>query len=221
MPPLSPGLSWRLPPPVIPKEIATAPSGEDWIYEFLWGGERIRAVKGEVGVSLTTRDGRNLCNRFPAVAAAVARLRAPSAVIDGEILLLDRGTPEMVRFLKRLCDDQREATVLFIAYDLLQRGEEDLRRYPLLGRRLLLAAMVQGTPIVLSPLYQGDARAALSDAAILGVAGVVAKRAGSTYQPNAVARPWVKVTLPRASTRATRLDPPAATGHPPRAGGHI
>jgi len=198
MPIITPGLLSRLPPPVLPKEIATVPHGEDWIYEFLWGGERVRAIKGDVGVWLMTRDGRNLSNRFPAVAAAVAKLRPASAVIDGEILLLDRCSPLALRFLSELCDDQSDVKVVLIAYDVLERSGEDLRHFPLLGRRLLLASLVQGTPIVLSPFYKGDSRAALREAAKLGVAGVVAKRAGSTYQPSALLHRWVKVTLPVA-----------------------
>lgn len=130
MPIVTPGLSWRLPQPVLPKEIDTAPQGEDWIYEFLWGGERVRAIKGDGGVCLMTRDGRNLSNRFPVVAAAVAKLHCASAVIDGEILLLDRCSPRAVRFLSELSDDPCDVKVVLIAYDLLKRCGEDLRHYP-------------------------------------------------------------------------------------------
>ncbi len=213
MPIATPGLLSRLPAPVLPKEIAAAPNGEDWIYEFLWGGERVRAIKGDEVVRLITRDGRNLNNRFPVVAAAVAKLRAASAVIDGEILLLNRCSAPALRFLTDLSDEQCDANVVLIAYDVLERCGEDLRQYPLLGRRLLLASLVQDTPIVLSPLYKGDSRAALSEAAKLGVAGVVAKRAGSSYQPSALMHRWVKITLPAAKRVGAALLPASEQRH--------
>lgn len=185
-----------LPPPVLPRNISSLPQGEDWMYEFLWGGERIRAVKDDRGVRLLMRDGRNLGNRFPRVAAAVAKLRPVNAVIDGEILLLEGYSDSAVRLLAGASDDIAQAQVALLAYDLIWRDEDDLRLVPLLGRRVLLASIVQGTPIILSPLFNGGAAAALREADRLRLAGIVAKRAGSCYRPNALTAQWVKFTLP-------------------------
>lgn len=189
-----------LPPPLLPKNIGSLPQGEDWMYEFLWSGERIRAVKNERGVRLLMRDGRNLANRFPRVSAAVAKLRPINAVIDGEILLLEGYSDAAVRLLAGGSDDISQAQVALLAYDLIWRNEDDLRLVPLLGRRVLLASMVQGTPILLSPVFNGRAAAALREADRLGLAGIVAKRAGSCYRPNALTAPWVKFTLPPRRT---------------------
>lgn len=203
-----------LPPPVQPKETGAAPSGEDWIYEFLWGGERVRAVKDEAGVRLLSRDARNLGNRFPRVAAAVARLRADDAVIDGEILMLDAYSPAAVEFLAAGSDDIAQAHVALLAYDLLQHRGTDMRQMPLLGRRFVLASIVQGTPILVSPIFNGRAEAALVEAARLGLRGIVAKRAGSSYRPSALATPWLKVMLP-AETPGGRSRAGGAAAVPP------
>lgn len=191
----TPGENLALPPPVLPKEVNSLPQGEDWIYEFLWSGERVRAVRDERGVQLFSRDGRKLANRFPRVAAAVAKMSTDPAVIDGEILMLDGYSEEAVKFLSRVSDDISQAQVALVAYDLLQHRRRDLRETPLLGRRFLLASIVQGTPIILSPLINRSPEAALAEAAQLGLAGIVAKRAGSSYRPNALTTAWVKVTL--------------------------
>lgn len=197
MPTSSPGsLAPTLPPPVQPKETPSAPTGEDWVYEFLWGGERVRAIKDERGVRLLTREGRNLVNRFPRVAAAVEKVHATRAVIDGEILLLENFSAAAVQYLARISDDITQAQVGLLAYDLISRNDEDLRLTPLLGRRVLLASVIQCTPVILSPFFDGDCDAALREAERLGLQGIVAKRAGSSYRPNALVTPWVKVTLP-------------------------
>ena len=194
-----------LAPPMQPKEVAALPHGEDWIYEFLWSGERVRAVKRDHGVQLVSRDGRDLTNRFPRIAAAVAKLRAVHVVIDGEILYLDAYSEPALRFLAQATDDPANGGLAFLAYDLLCNEGKDVRQYSLLCRRVLLASLVQGTPIVLSPLIDGNSEAALASAARLGFRGVVAKRAGSAYRPNSLTIDWVKTTFPAsAASEAAR-----------------
>lgn len=202
------------PPPLQPKETDAPPRGEDWIYEFWWGGERIRAAKDDRGVRLLSREGRSLINRFPRVAAAIEKLRCDDAVLDGEILMLDACPPAAARFLATASDDIAQAQVALIAYDLLRLRGRDLRDVPLLGRRMQLAALVQGTPIIVSPLFSGSSDQALLEAARLGLGGIVAKRAGSSYRPNALRTTWLKVLLNPSPARGGRVrravGPPAS-----------
>jgi bifunctional non-homologous end joining protein LigD len=111
-------------------------------------------------------------------------------------LLLGSYSAAAVRYLAQNCDETAQPHVVLLAYDLLHRAGEDMRGLPLLGRRFMLASVVQQTPILLSPLYNGSSEAALTEACRLGLAGLVAKRAGSCYQPSALAHPWVKVRVP-------------------------
>jgi len=193
-------------------EVPALPCGEDWLYEFLWGGERIRALKRPGRVRLIGKDGRDLSNRFPRVAAAVARLRPAAALLDGEVLLLDRYGGEAVRRLAPAAADMAQARVAFLAFDLLEHNGSDLRAQSLLCRRLKLAAILQGTPILLSPRIYATPGPALAEAARLGLAGVVAKRGGAAYRPNSVTIEWVKVSA--ASRRADVADEELAARHP-------
>ena len=181
--------------PMLAREVRVLPQGEDWIYEFLWGGERARAIKHDGGVRLISRDGRDVTNRFPRIAASVARLRSRFSVIDGEILYLDSYAPPVIRFLAEACDDDLNSRLVFLAFDLLCDDGRDIRNFSLLCRRLLLTAAVQGTAMVLSPLIEARSDAARASAERLGFRGVVAKRAGSAYRPNSLSRDWVKMTF--------------------------
>jgi bifunctional non-homologous end joining protein LigD len=180
---------------MLAREVRVLPQGEDWIYEFLWGGERVRAIKQDGGVQLIARDGRDVTNRFPRVAASVAHLRASYVVLDGEILYLDAYPSPVIRFLNEASDDGLSGTLAFLAFDLLCDDGRDVRNFSLLCRRLLLASTVQGTSIVLSPLIDARSEAARSASARLGFRGVVAKRAGSAYRPNSLTADWVKLTF--------------------------
>ncbi len=183
-------------PPLLAKEVDALPHGEDWIYEFLWGGERVRAIKHESAVQLLARDGRDVTNRFPRIAAAVAKLRIAEAIIDGEILYLDSYPAPVGRFLAQVVDEGPGSALAFLAYDLLCHEGKDVRQFSLFCRRLLLSSAVQSTPIILSPLIDGNSRVALASAARLGFRGVVAKRAGSPYRPNSLSTEWLKTTFP-------------------------
>ena len=195
-----------LAPPMIAREVDALPHGEDWIYEFLWGGERVRAVKHDGGVHLLSRDGRDVTNRFPRIAASVAKLRLATAVIDGEILYLDSYTEPAIRFLAQVVDERSGGGLALLAYDLLCHEGKDVRHFSLLCRRLLLSSVLQGTSIVLSPLIDGNSEVALAAAARLGFRGVVAKRAGTAYRPNSLSSDWLKTTFaPLAPEQMARL----------------
>lgn len=181
--------------PMQPKEAPALPRGEDWVYELLWAGERVRAVKRNDGVHLLSRDGKDFTNRFPRIAASVAKLRAAHAIIDGEILYLDCYSEPAIQFLSRAADDLAPSRLALLAYDVLSDDGQDVRHFPLLCRRLLLASLVQSTPIVLSPLLPGPSEHVRAMAIRLGMRGVIAKRCGSAYRPNARSCDWKKVML--------------------------
>ena len=190
--------------PMQAREIGALPRGEDWVYEFLWGGERVRAVKRADGVHLFSREGKDFTNRFPRIAASVAKLRATNAIIDGEILYLDSCSEEAVKYLARAADDLASSRLVFLGYDLLCDNGRDIRHYSLLCRRLLLLALVQGTPIVVSPFIPGSPEHALAMAIRLGMRGAMAKRSGSSYRPNALTSDWVKLTLGTSAGTGSR-----------------
>jgi bifunctional non-homologous end joining protein LigD len=192
--------------PMQAREAAVLPRGEDWVYEFLWAGERVRAVKQAAGVHLFSREGKDVTNRFPRIAAAVAKLRATNAILDGEILYLDSCPGEAVRYLARTTDDLSSSGLALLTYDLLSDQGRDVRHFSLLCRRLMLVALVQGTPIAVSPLLPGTAEHALAMAMRLGLRGVMAKRGGSAYRPNALLADWVKCTV-GAQTRVSPRRP--------------
>ena len=113
--------------PMLAREVRMLPMGEDWIYEFLWGGERVRAIKYDTVVNLISREGRDLTNRFPRIAATVARLRAQRVVLDGEILYLESYPLPVVRFL---AESRRKGKCERRSGPRIQRGTNEARVRP-------------------------------------------------------------------------------------------
>jgi bifunctional non-homologous end joining protein LigD len=64
------------------------PVGRPWTYEVKWDGYRALAVKDRGRVKLLSRNRKDLTRDYPGIAGAVAKLSAPSLVLDGEIVAL-------------------------------------------------------------------------------------------------------------------------------------
>jgi bifunctional non-homologous end joining protein LigD len=167
------------------------PAGAEWSYEVKWDGYRAQAVKHGPSVSLASRNLKNITKQFPDVARAAARVRAASAVLDGEIVALDReGRPSF----QALHHAETEGlTIVYYAFDLLHLDGVDLMRAPLDERRAALRRIVDGSGVLLSDPLPGTPDEIAGAVRGLGLEGVVAKRRHSTYAAGRRSDAWVKV----------------------------
>src|SRR4051812_47772552 len=69
--------------------VSELPRGSDWLYEIKFDGFRALAVRDRQRVSLISRNGKSLSDRYPAVARALENLSVERAVLDGEIVAVD------------------------------------------------------------------------------------------------------------------------------------
>jgi bifunctional non-homologous end joining protein LigD len=167
------------------------PAGAEWSYEVKWDGYRAQAVKDGRSVSLASRNLKNITKQFPDVARAVARVRAMSAVLDGEIVALDaEGRPSF----QALHHAETEGlSIVYYAFDLLHLDGVDLTRAPLDERRAALRRIVVGSGVLLSDPLPGTPDEIAHAVRGLGLEGVVAKRRRSTYAAGRRSDAWVKV----------------------------
>jgi bifunctional non-homologous end joining protein LigD len=170
---------------------ATLPSGPDWSYEVKWDGYRAQIVKHGGSVSLASRNLKNITRQYPEIAGAAARLRAKSAVVDGEIVALDRdGRPSFQALHHASLEG---LSLVYYAFDLLHLDGRDLTRAPLDDRRALLRDVVAGSGLLLSEPLPGTPDQIATAVSELGLEGVVAKRKRSAYAAGRRSDAWVKV----------------------------
>jgi len=148
------------------------------------------------GVRLFTRNGHDWTGRYPAIAAAVAKLSCRSCLIDGEAVACDdNGVPIFDRLRYRR-DDRR---VFLYAFDLIELDGDDLRRKPIEARKAALAKLLRRakTGLVLNEhIEYDDAEMVFRHACKLGLEGIVSKRLGSPYRSGR-SRHWVKSKNPK------------------------
>jgi bifunctional non-homologous end joining protein LigD len=170
--------------------VDTLPTGDDWLYEAKFDGYRALALKDGAKVTLLSRKGNDLTADYPAIRAAVAAVKAKSALIDGEIVAFDEaGRPSFQHLHHR---SARPSAIRYFAFDLLHLNGKDLHREPLSSRRALLEKVLAGADVAFSAELPGSPEDVVHAVTDVGLEGVVAKRRDSTYESGKRSGAWQK-----------------------------
>jgi bifunctional non-homologous end joining protein LigD len=172
------------------------PEGREWQYEVKFDGYRALLIKQGASVQIRSRNDKDLTPVYPGVAAAARRLRADSAIVDGEIVALDpNGRPSFQALQHR--GAHPKYTIVFYAFDLLAIDGESLIERRLVDRRDRLPSVLDGSGILFSVDLPGTAAEVIEAVRGLGLEGVIAKRRDSAYVPGERSNAWIKVKLDR------------------------
>jgi len=181
----------------LPMLAGTAPapfSGDDWLFEIKWDGVRAIATVAET-VSLRSRNDLDLAGQFPELEEL--KNLAPGTVLDGEIVVMSGGKPDMQALLSRLQGKMARSgapPVTYIVFDILERDGRDLTSLPFTGRREeLRAAVREGPHVVISEPVPGQGEDYYRAAIAQGLEGVMAKRKDSRYEPGVRSGAWLKI----------------------------
>jgi len=175
---------------------------EGWIFELKLDGYRIVAARTADRPRLLSRNGTDYTGTFPEVARAVQALPVSSAVVDGEVVVLDReGKPSFALLqqrarLSRPLDIGRaavESPATYFIFDLLGFEDFDLRPLPLLERKRLLRRL-------LPPLgalrylehFETQGNQLMEQVMTRGLEGIIGKKADAPYRAGR-GPTWVKI----------------------------
>lgn len=167
-----------------------------WVYEEKYDGYRAVAYKDGARVRILSRNLKDLTRQFEEVAAAVAKLRAPRLILDGEIAVFDEHLVSHLAYLRRSPGGEQVLTPpVLVAFDCLFARGKDLLREPLRRRRAVLEkelAAAEG-PILIARRLAPNGLEAWEEVKAHGWEGLIAKDPASSYEPGARTRSWVKV----------------------------
>jgi DNA ligase-1 len=193
--------------------VEPAPAGQSqlgpithWQVEWKYDGVRAQLVRRSGQTWLWSRGEELLNDAFPDVLAQAQAL-PDGVVLDGELLVWhDQGPAPFAQLQQRLGRKRLDAgllaraPVVFLAYDLLEQGGQDLRELSLRQRRAKLQALVQERPMPMpmSPVLQPGSWSELDEwrqmARARGVEGLMLKHLDSTYGVGRTKRAglWIK-----------------------------
>lgn len=172
------------------------------LYEPKWDGFRIAAVTSEAGVTLWSRQGKDLTRYFPDLAAALQEQVPPGCVIDGEAMIWSNDRLDFTSLQARMTAGKHafpalvlERPASFAAFDILAVAGHDTRQLILKDRRALLDELGAdwSAPLNLSPITADYAQAMewFETFPPTGVEGLVVKGAAQKYEGGV--RQWLKV----------------------------
>ncbi|MBJ7593340.1 MAG: DNA ligase D [Candidatus Dormibacteraeota bacterium] len=193
----------RLPAPMLATTVDRPFSREGWFFELKWDGVRALAAVDDGRVRLVGRSGRDETSRYPELAALGRALRGHSAVVDGEIVVMnDDGRPSFERLQSRINVARdtdvrramRDSPATYVVFDILRLDGRDLMQTSLRIRKKTLKDVLTPVEAVMyADDVERDGESFFAAVKSRGIEGMIGKRADSPYQPGRRSPDWVKV----------------------------
>jgi bifunctional non-homologous end joining protein LigD len=185
-------------PEFVPPQLATLvkapPSGDEWLHELKFDGYRMlcRIERGKV--RFLSRNGKDWTTKFPTIGAAVKVLPLSSAMLDGEICIVDAQGRSSFQKLQRAMGKGITEGFVYELFDLIYLDGFDLTRVPLKKRKALLEELFGSKRDLLrySEHLEGNGDAFFKHACEYGIEGILSKLADSPYESKRN-RNWLKV----------------------------
>lgn len=175
--------------------LVDAPFDKDgWVFEIKWDGYRALGYNPPHGrMGLVSRNGLSFDRKFATIAAALKTLPC-SAVVDGEVVALDKNGRSSFAQLKQ--HEQDPADLTYCLFDLLYVDGVDVRELPLLTRKILLKLLLEGCDPRLrySDHVETRGRDFFELAKQSQLEGIIAKDGAATYYA-ARTRHWLKAKV--------------------------
>ena len=189
------------PPTFEPPQLATlvdhVPDGGEWLHETKYDGYRALIAVGGPSTSsgravLYTRSGLDWSAKFPRLMKAAAALDVDSALIDGEIGVLDKaGNPSFGALQDAI--KTGDPDTLFFAFDLLMLNGQDLKKLSNIERKERLRPIIPAEgPFQFAEHIVGSGEQLLKAMCAAGLEGIVSKRADAPYYGKRT-QAWLKV----------------------------
>ena len=220
-------LSFQL-DPALPSPGAIAPmwpvprpdpfDSPDHLFEPTWGGHRVLVFVGPADrpgagdVRIVDPTGLDLAPRLPELTGLAVRVNARSAVLDGELVVVDGAGRADDEALRERLNSRPGRPVALLVFDILHVDGVWILRTPLEKRRLQLRRILRpGDEVVVVPAIAGEGRALHDAVSAQGIAGVLARRRTSPYLPGVRSRLWRSIaSTPPGTTVIPSADAEAA-----------
>lgn len=168
----------------------------DWLYEVKWDGYRAIANVSKTAVKLISRNNIPFDKYYPLVDLLTGwRI---NAVIDGEIVVLnDKGLSDFGALQN--WRSEADGNLVYYVFDILWYEGKNLMQLPLLERQAILQDMLptDDDRIRQSKVFAARGIDFFDAAEQVGLEGIIAKKADSSYTPDIRSKQWLKIKVQR------------------------
>ncbi len=183
--------------PMLPRMLPAPFDSDEHLFEPWWGGERALAMIGPAelagtgAVRIVGADGRDLTPVLPELAGLAVRVAARSAILDGELVVVDGSGRADSGELERRLAGEAGRSAAFLAFDLVHLDGRSLMAWPLVRRREALRRVLRpGDEVVAVPAIATEGIALYAAVEAQGIAGVLARHRSSPYLAGVRSRLW-------------------------------
>jgi ATP dependent DNA ligase domain len=202
--------------PMLPRSAQVPFDSADHLFEPSWGGERVLAFiepADRAPLRLLDGHGRDLAALVPELADLPTRILARSAVVDGELVVVDAAGHADPLGLDARLRGEPGPPVAYLVFDLIVLDGRPLLREPLVRRRQMLRrTLTPGDAVVAVPAISGEGLALHAAVRAQGIGAVLARVRSSPYLPGTRSRLWRLIEATPIDERS-----PIASGEDPGA----
>jgi bifunctional non-homologous end joining protein LigD len=190
--------------PIRPMQAKTGEpfNSKDYFFEPKWDGLRALLFFQKGKIELQNRNLRDATQSYPELQEISQRIKAKTAIIDGEVVVLrEDGVPDFGQLQARFgVDDPKRVNVLakttpvtYVAFDLLHLNGQDIIARPLADRKKRLKSIINEGPYLLyGDHVEAEGTRFFKEAISRGFEGVIAKQSESQYFLGLRTEYWVK-----------------------------
>jgi bifunctional non-homologous end joining protein LigD len=192
----------QAPAPMLCTLIAEPFNNPDWIFETKFDGLRVLGIFDGKDLTLLSRNQASQNVAFPDIADALRKSLSKPAIVDGEVVCLDRNGRSSFRLLQQRFHltspseaekRSREYPAVLYLFDLIYTDRYDVSKLPLKKRKQLLRQAVRWSDQVRWTEYEAeDGHTLFQSACREGGEGIIGKRLDNAYVPGRSSY-WVKI----------------------------
>ncbi len=165
----------------------------EWIFEVKWDGYRTLGFINQGEVHLLSRNNKSFSEKYYPITKALEQWKI-NAVIDGEILVINEKGISNFGALQNWRSESDGELILYV-FDLLWFEGKNLMDLPLKDRQAILKDKIpaDNDRVRLSEVFPANGIEFFKAAEALGLEGIIAKRANSSYKPDNRSKEWLKI----------------------------
>lgn len=173
--------------------VKTPPAGAAWLHEVKFDGYRMICRISRGRSTFLSRNGKDWTKKVPNLAKAATSLKVSTAILDGEVVAVDKEGRSNFQKLQRSMGRNATTSFAYEVFDLVYLNGFDLTQVPLATRKALLAQVLSASSRSLrySDHLQGHGDKFFTHACKHRLEGIVSKLANSRYQAGRT-RSWLK-----------------------------
>jgi len=188
-------------PAFVPPQLATLvrepPQGDEWLHELKFDGYRMVCHLSRGKARFWSRNGKDWTEKFPNLSAALKSFPAVTAILDGEVVIVDKEGRSSFQRLQQSMGrgGDKVSPFVFEVFDLIYLDGYSLTRTPLSERKAVLEKLLGSEKpkgaLRYSDHVEGNGALFFKQACEYGIEGIVSKLANSTYESTRN-RNWLK-----------------------------